>query len=215
MNDRVYDRFANALMLVAVLSALVFDAGVLPHIVVGTIGGVAALASAYLYFSNQQERKTTMADQSCSKMETAPREKPAKAMMTAGTSFAAPQVARDAAGRWVVTLAKREKHVQPTYIFHHYRHLNLKVSEGVFYGGALIHQEIAESNAVISPNDVAACAIEIIQHLSKQDGDDRWEFHFGPNGLRVSAKKGHASPERISSQGDLDFFSEMPTTSIH
>lgn len=52
MNDRTYDLLANVLMLVALTSAIMFDAGFLPHIVVGTIGGIAALGSACLYFGN-------------------------------------------------------------------------------------------------------------------------------------------------------------------
>jgi hypothetical protein len=59
MNDRVYDRLANVLMLVAVASALMFDAGVLPHVVVGAIGGIAAVASATLYFINQKGRDSS------------------------------------------------------------------------------------------------------------------------------------------------------------
>lgn len=215
MNDRAYDRLANALMLVAVASALLFDAGVLPRIVIGALGGIAALASVYLYFSNQSKRQTSGVEQP--QVKVGAEEKPGVPATTAGTSLASPQVAKElaAADRWVLMLAKREKpYVRAAYVLHHHRHAVLKASERAFYGGFLVHEDVVESNVILSPNDVAACTIEIIQQLSKRDGADRWEFHFGANGLRVSAKKGHAESDSASSHGDFDLFGQMPTTTV-
>jgi hypothetical protein len=211
MNDRSYDRLANVLMLVAVASALMFDAGVLPKIVIGAVGGIAALASVYMYFSNQSIKHEVGAEPPRVRAE-AKAEMPVVPMVKAGSSAVAQQTTADLAARWAVMVAKREKHY---VVVHHHRHINLKVANRAFYGGILVHQDIAESNVVLSPDDVAACAIEIIQQLSKKDGDDRWEFHFGANGLRVSSKKGHAeSAGSISLQEGFDFLGYMPTTMV-
>jgi len=212
MNDRVYDRLANVSMLVAVASALLFDGGVLPHIVMGTIGGIAAIASAALYFINQNRAGVATTEQVCAKLSDLKYEDEAIAT-SIGTSMAAPKVSRDAAVRWAVTLSKREKlYSHTTYAFHHHGNVHLKNIDRAFYGGF----RVAESTEMLSPNEVAACAIEIIQQLSANDVEDRWEFHFGPNGLRVSTKKGHPPTERINPQTDLDFgiFGQMPTTTI-
>lgn len=214
MNDRTYDRIANVLMLVAVASALMFDVGVLPRIVVGAFGGIAALASALLYFRNQSASHTAVSGQPVS-AEIKAKEKRATPMMTEGPSFSAPHAAREVTDRWLVMLAQREKqYIHVAYALHHHRYANLKLADRAFYGGALVHHDIEETNVVLSPDDVAACAIEIIQQLSKKDGDDRWEFHFGANGLRVSAKKRHTEPESIRSQEDFDFFGNLPPTTL-
>src|SRR5437899_3159711 len=55
MSERVYNRLANTLMLIGIASALLFDSGRLPRLVVGTIGIVAGLAAMALYFWNQHK----------------------------------------------------------------------------------------------------------------------------------------------------------------
>src|SRR5713101_818911 len=53
MSERLYNRLTNALMLIGVASALLFDSGRFPHLVVGTIGIIAGVAATVLYFWNQ------------------------------------------------------------------------------------------------------------------------------------------------------------------
>jgi hypothetical protein len=63
---------------------------------------------------------------------------------------------------------------------------------------------IDQQEVSLSPNDVAACAIEIIRNLSSGADCDRWEFSFGPDGLRVSAKNSPDHPQELPQQ-DFDF----------
>src|SRR5690242_3314465 len=55
MNERVYNRIANILILIGIASALLFDSGKLPPTVVGTIGMIAGVAAIVLYFWNQHK----------------------------------------------------------------------------------------------------------------------------------------------------------------
>jgi hypothetical protein len=66
-------------------------------------------------------------------------------------------------------------------------------------------------NVELSPDDVAACAVEIIRGLSAGDDHDRWEFNFSRHGLRVSVKKGRAQRPAMRPQEDFDF-GQMPAT---
>ena len=198
-------------MLAAVASALLFDAGVFPKVVVGTFGGIAALASACLYFANQSNSRATGAVQTNVNAEPTTNEGFVTPKTNPGASVVQLTNA-DLAARWVVVVSKSAKHSGLT---HHYHHANLKVLDSAFYGGFVVPTATSESKLILSPNDVATCAIEIIQQLSKKDGDDRWEIQLGPNGLRVSAKKGHADASgSVSVQEAFNFPGHFPTTMV-
>jgi hypothetical protein len=52
MMARVYDRVANLLMLVAIVSALLFDQVRFSRATIGAVGGAAGVGSFVLYFAN-------------------------------------------------------------------------------------------------------------------------------------------------------------------
>jgi hypothetical protein len=66
-----------------------------------------------------------------------------------------------------------------------------------------------EAEVELSPNEVAACAVEIVRNLSLADDRSKWEYDFGPKGLCISLKRGHPG-RRMVFQEDLDFGDFMP-----
>lgn len=207
MNERVYDRLANILMAVAVCSALLFDAGKFSHVVVGAVGGVAAAASVALYFMNQRRPSP--------KEEQRPHEQPSEHMtkfIVDNTTVATEDRTINPGDLWAVVIGEQIQkyalHTYPHEVTHSYAlyraHRSPKHMAFCWHVGESGAQGFLQPEVPFSPNDVAACAIEIIRSLSVGDGHDRWEFSFGPTGLRVSAKKGHEQPIAIP-QEDLDF----------
>lgn len=200
MSEHKYDRLANILMFVAIGSALLFDSGKFSHVIVGAVGGVAGAMAVALYFVNQRHGAA------------AKQEEPAKAdaeiaveklAASKNDPMQASAYLWDTAlggeiERFAIKPYRREMErlyfSRPAAI--HAARNWLRVVDP---GHALRHPE-----AILTPNDVAACAIEIIRHLSSDEDRDRWEFSFGPNGLRISPKK--RQPWRSAApQEDFDF----------
>lgn len=215
MSERKYDRLANAFMLVVIGSALLFDSGKVSHILAGSIGGVAAAASVILYFGSQRRIEGQKAAEA--------KEIEAKVHMNVAMSSETVSTIESIqpGDFWTVRFGDqiekmairsfKSESVRSAYLMHHaIYHASLQhVATGdVWYGNALMNESHYE--AQLSANEVAACAVEIIRNLSVGDGQDRWEFTFGADGLRVSVKKNHSNrPKDV--QVDLDF-GEMPTT---
>jgi hypothetical protein len=61
----------------------------------------------------------------------------------------------------------------------------------------------------LSPNEVAACAIEILRNLALGDELNKWEYDFGPRGLRVSVRKAPRMMRPVSAQEYFDFKENM------
>jgi hypothetical protein len=211
MTDRMYDRLANFLMLVAVGSALLFDSGKLSHGVVATIGGAAAAGAIGLYFSNQSRASTkpgALVKEALQKVaaNAAVGQKEATVKMTrAEPSFGV----GEGKSHVIVHMAKSDA-ARKNYQLAHYFMQDMKYGVAgvpVVWTHAIPfvttkQKEVADAQP--SPIDVAACAAEIIRTLSAGEGHDRWEFNFGPDGLRVSAKKGNLQRPK-NPQEDFDF----------
>jgi hypothetical protein len=216
MNERKYDRLANILVFIAIGSALLFDAGKFSHIAVGVIGGMAGVGAVTLYFLNQHRRPVTEHDESPTKELSAKTEVKvfaehfAAEMRESGWkhSLVWESNLSDQIERYVLQAFHREPARQ-----YYYRNA---MAHGVIHSSArnwylVGAHALQQQEAVLSPNEVAACAIEIIRHLSSGEDHDRWEFSFGPNGLRVSSKKGQ--PDRSILQEDFDF-AQMTSTMV-
>jgi hypothetical protein len=214
MSERDYDRLANVFVLVAVGSALLFNAASPWHWVVGGFGAAAGIAAVVLYFTNQ----------------TGNEEKPTASETADKKDLPAVYEALMASGDWAVGLgAESAKHYVLTAYLHDYvkaagfythRHLlqersNVRLAYWDSYHEAVI-RSVQDREISLSPNDIAACAIEIIRSLSSGDDRDQWEFSFGPRGLRVSPAKGikdRTSIEDRSSIGEAEYESgQVPTT---
>jgi hypothetical protein len=200
MSDRAYNRIANILMLIGIGSALLFDSGKVSHAVAGTVGILAGLAALALYFCNKSEAQEQQ-------------EEPVKVEATIIPEDAA--VAKRAqseknAGGWIAFEADYraiEAYRQETarlwlsyYATHHARKLRWQV----IHGGLKGRWALMEAEVELSPNEVAACAVEIIRNLSVADDLSKWEYDFGPKGLRISLKRGHPVRTAVP-QEELDF----------
>jgi hypothetical protein len=199
MNERKYDRLANVLVFIATGSALLFDAGKFSQIAVGVIGEMAGVGAVTLYFLNQRRGPAAKHEESATKELSAK----ADARLLA-EHFAAnmreprrkdvlvwESILGDQIERYAIQAYHREtagRYFSRNTLVHGVRR------SGARHWYLMEAQALQQQEVVLSPNDVAACAVEIIRHLSSGEDHDRWEFSFGPNGLRVSSKKGQ--PDR-------------------
>jgi len=200
MSDRAYDRIANILMLVGIGSALLFDSGRVPHAVAGTVGILAGVGALVLYFCNKSEAK---------EKQEVPVNEEAKAISNDVVKVKKGQLVRDAGAFWhfdadyqAIEAYRREtaRLWLSHYAVHHARKLRWQVIEANINA----RRALMEAEVELSPNEVAACAVEIIRNLSLADDLSKWEYDFGPKGLCISLKRGH--PGRMAfSQEDLDF----------
>lgn len=198
MSERLYDRLANVFMLIAVGSALLFDSAGAWHVADGAVGIAAGVSAAVLYFRNQSRgaaklRTTQVTDETpfIASRYIALRENWAAAVGAEWEKYAIDAYRREAlkgghlyARHRPIVQRARNRHAACWYVYED-------------------RVEAAQQELVLSPNDVAACAIEIIRNLSSGDDCDRWQFSFGPEGLRVSARNMQDLPE--PPQKDLDF----------
>jgi hypothetical protein len=218
MSEHVYDRLANIFMLVAVGSALLFNSASAWHWVVGAIGVVAGVAAVALYFTNQSRNP--------------------EGVVASGT---AENVGDDGAVRqepltdrenWAVGLGADTQH----YVPHVLRAYLAESAKGVWFytprnlvehrGDVRLaywhsyHEPVTRwmdqrEDAPLSPDQIAACAVEIIRNLSSGEDRGRWEFNFGPRGLRVAPAKGaKASIEEQFTMGESEFDSEQVLSKI-
>jgi hypothetical protein len=212
MSERVYNRLANILMLIGIASALLFDSGRLPRLLVATIGTIAGVAAVAMYFWNQyriKEKEKASAKREAP-LEGAVGKKPDIVRTHENLRSFGAEVAilRDTADVWKVALDAKlnlyaiEAYRRETarlwlshYAANHARTLRWHVPKDASV--ALMQAEVE-----LSPNEVAACAIEIIQNLSMLDNVKEWEYVFSPKGLRVSVKKAHSM---LPPQENFDF----------
>jgi len=179
MSERVYDRLANVFMLVAVGSALLFNSASSWHWVVGAFGVVAGAAAVVLYFTNQSRNQGTPdSAEVAEKSETAARQAPLTLSenWTVGVDLEGYALRRE----YLLESPKALRFYTQRNLGQHAarnRHLAYWCS---YEEAALTQQELS-----LSPNEIAACAIEIIRNLSSGEDRDQWEFNFGPKGLRV------------------------------
>jgi hypothetical protein len=221
MSERLYNKAANALMLIGIASALLFDSGKLPHAVVGTIGIVAGVLAMILYFWNQhcspakEEPVQTEAQHGSEiKAEVLPVQRELHISEKALVELSALQSSRvwkkNAVVGWPFALdvkfpvdaieAYRRAAAQSWlthYAANHARSLRWHIPKDATL--ALMQPEVE-----LSPNEVAACAIEIMRNLAIADEFNQWEYALGPKGLRVSMKNAHAF-RPVVSQEDFDF----------
>jgi len=177
MNERKYDRLANILVFIAIGSALLFDAGKFSHIAVGVVGGMAGAGAVALYFLNQRRGLAAKHEESATKELSAKTE--AKVL---SEHFAAEiqkhrrkrelvweSVLGDQIERYAIQAYQRE-----TAGLYHYRNAAV---HGLRRSGArhlyLVEaaHALQQEEVVLSPNDVAACAIEIMATVYLTDYD--------------------------------------------
>jgi hypothetical protein len=218
MSEQAYNRVANVLMMIGIASAFLFDSGKLPKVVVGAIGIISGLSAMVLYFWNQHQTEAKNKAAERSKVsEAATAALPRTAMMRNPVretdamrdwvAAANAVVWRDVAWHNVVSRAcetdeiirRRKANIWiRNYAAHHARTLQWKMPTDA--GMMLMRPEVE-----LSPNEVAACAIEIVKNLAVADDLNEWEYDFGPKGLRVSVRKGYRSMRPVSIQEDLNF----------
>jgi len=216
MNERKYDRLANILVFVAIGSALLFDTGKFSQIAMGVVGGMAGVGAVSLYFLNLRRGSIDKQDVVTNELPTQKIE-----MGHLRESLAAQLRSSQVQGIWESMVREQFQH----YAFHAHcetlaRHslrttaLNSTRYTGVGarYAFLVAKAHAQQQEVVLSPNDVAACAIEIIRHLSSGEDYDRWEFSFGPNGLRVSSKK--SQPDRPTNPQENFDFPQMTSTMV-
>jgi hypothetical protein len=216
MSERIYNRLANILMLIGIASALLFDSGRLPRVVVGTIGIVAGVAAMALYFWNQHQSEAKGKLSLKAKAPVGSIAEPNTEISSAKNSVVVrDEVAlkafdtwRNVADVWKVTRDTNfhaiEAYRRDTarlwlsyYAANHARTLRWRVVKDPSL--ALMQPEVE-----LSPNEVAACAIEIINNLAIADDLKEWEYVFGAKGLRVSVRKAHSFRSEVPQQ-DFDF----------
>jgi len=232
MTDRAYNRTANVLILVGVASALAFDSGRVPHVVAGCVGGIAGLGAMILYFCGSKETapKKEAAKEAVEAAATtahvtaatgAIAELQKRASVDAliaynhllGTTTPAFFVYDAFSARrhrvasvWEAQVDAIEAYRREAarmwlsnYALHHARKLHWDVIES----GP--NKALMEPEVELSPNEVAACAVDIVRALAIGADANRWEYAFGPKGLRV-AFRGNAPMQVVTeAQEDLDF----------
>jgi hypothetical protein len=210
MSEPVYDRLANVFTLVAVGSALLFNSASPWHWVVGGFGVAAGVAAVVLYFLNQSRNRerpdaTEVPEEKDARAEQEPLSLGENRMLGLGAESAKQYVL----GAYLFDYAKAARFYTDRNLVQHSRNAHL-----VYWRS--YHEEVlqlAEGQEIsLSPNDIAACAIEIIRSLSSGDDRDQWEFNFGPKGLRVVPAKGikdRTSIEDRSAIGQSEFESEQ------
>jgi hypothetical protein len=201
-------------MLIGIASALLFDSGKLPRVVVGTIGIVAGLTAMVLYFWNQRQSAAKEKLSVKAKAPVGSIAEPNTEIASANNSVvprdevALKALGRNAADVWRVTRdadfhaieAYRSEAARlwvSYYAANHARTLRWRVVKDPSL--ALMQPEVE-----LSPNEVAACAIEIINNLAIADDLKEWEYVFGAKGLRVSVRKAHSFRCEVPQQ-DFDF----------
>jgi hypothetical protein len=196
INERLYDRLSNIFVLVAIGSALFFDSAGPWHVAVGTAGIAAGISAVVLYLRNQscssEKPKTTQVDKDQDISAAQPLGFGDNWLLGIGTEW----------GKHMTHAYSVESNPLRFYLQHHYMVQRERYRHQLWYleedRGQACQQEVP-----LSPNDVAACAIEIIRDLSSGDDFDRWQFSFGPGGLRVSAR--NEQDRSATHQRDLDF----------
>jgi len=191
MNERVYDRLANVFMLVAVGSALLFNSASPWHWVVGAVGVVAGVAAVLLYFTNQSRSpERVVAGEAVENVGGGEvRQEPLTVGenwvvgLDADTQHYVPNVLR----AYLAESAKAVRFYTPRNLVEHRGDVRL----AYWHSYQSVTQWIDQrEDASLSPDQIAACAVEIIRNLSSGEDRGRWEFNFGPRGLRVAPAKG-------------------------
>jgi hypothetical protein len=227
MSDRSYNRVANVLMLIGVASALAFDSGKVPHVVAGGVGIVAGVGALLLYFCSSAEapqKEEVKAVQPASvKVEgvSVGSSVSNKVFLDAGAVYGS--LLRDvpvlyghnhAKYNWGQALWRTEANAIEAYrretaqlwLSHYAMNHARKLQWHVINAHGAGKHGLMEPEVELSPNEVAACAIEIILGLAKSDKGNHWEYSMGPKGLRVAARR--SSPMRpviTVTQNDFDF----------
>jgi len=211
MSDRAYNRVANVLMVIGVTSALAFDSGKVPHIVAGGIGIIAGVGALILYFCSgaeapkKEEVKTAQTERLKARDVVVSSADPKKVFFDSGALYDA-YFSRNVPvlhAHHAIEAYRRERAQLwlSHYALNHARKLHWLVIDA---RGAC--KPLMEPEVELSPNEVAACAIEIIIGLAKSDKGNRWEYSMGPKGLRLAARR--SSPMRPVmrvTQNDFDF----------
>jgi hypothetical protein len=232
MSERAYSRLANALMLIGIGSALLFDSGKLPRAVVGTIGIVAGVAAIALYFWNQlaiKEKQKSAAALEAEKLARSVGVLPAMKTRTLLREAIRPleeQVYLVPDNHDI----ELEDHDLPSaarayrkYLLGHdadfmalqaYRKETAKrflANYAANHARTLqwhmvknVQLALMKPEVELSPVEVAECATAIMRNLALIEGVEAWDYTLGPKGLHVSLKRAK-STRPVVSQEDFDF----------
>lgn len=229
MDERVYNRVANVLMLIGIASALVFDSGKFPRAVVGTIGIVAGVAAMVLYFWNQHkiQAKTKVEKRTVEHEEAVVIDGNRQIVAASHGSIIGQALLSDAvvATEWIVAANMAWKDVTWHYLaatrdaeeLVRYRKADAWLRHYSMHQARTLQWRVAKDasrvlmqpEVELSPNEVAACAIEILRNLALGDELNKWEYDFGPRGLRVSVRKAPRMMRPVSAQEYFDFKENM------
>lgn len=203
MSERVYNRLANILMLIGIASALLFDSGKLPRMAVGIVGIIAGLAAMALYFWNQHQIQAKEklsakakapvgpiaednAENSAGKNSVVPISKEALKALDAWRNAA--DIWRDADFNAKDVRAYRRETAR-RWLSHYAANQARTIRWRAVRNSSL---PLMQPEVELSLNEVAACAIEIINNLAIDDDLKEWQYDFGAKGLSVSVRKAHS-----------------------
>ena len=216
-------------MLIGIVSALLFDSGKVPHAVAGTIGIAAGVAAIAMYFWNQSRSKAD--EESATKVEAeldrkAEVAREVKSMPTYDLA-------------WVIANRLSSGQIKPFYTSKHFESfleaavLNADARTAEAYRrkrACLYLTDYAQHHArtlrwqmpkdsslalmqpevELSPNELAACALEIMHNLALSEDVKVWDYTLGPKGLRVSVRKSQTSRSVVPQEYfDFDPMSSM------
>jgi hypothetical protein len=220
MNERVYNRVANALLLIGIASALLFDSGKVPHWVAGTVGIAAGVAAMVLYFWNQHEIakkkaaaeiKTSVQDPVTSGVDCIVAALHTKTVASRNSRLTLDVDERTYAelNRAVRVWGMRDPNLRAIEMYRkettrlwlsHYATYHTRALQWHVVKDASM--DLMKPEVELSPNEVAACAMEIMQNLAIADKGNQWEYFFGSKGLRV--KRANAMRAEVP-QEEFDF----------
>jgi len=222
MSDRIYDRLANIFVLVAVASALFFNGESRWHWLTGALGACAGIAAIVLYFTNQS-REEKKPDTSKSVEATSAVEKVLHEAMSrqqqeplAISQTWVTKIGAEAGQYAMLAYLTGNAKVSRFYMDRHAVRHGLGLYYSAYVREAFAQQPESQELTPFSVSEIAACAVEIIRTLSAGDDHDRWEYVFGPDGLRVVAAKSAKDKLGVRDRtkiGDQEFgFGQMSET---
>lgn len=214
MNERLYNRLANAFILIAIGSALAFDSAAAWRFAAGAVGIITGLCAIALYFLNQlqspAERQVEEKVQDENKSASIPLPVHSLAWQAGIAADLQEYLIRD---------FLHHKNIRAV-IYRRRDALRYYTTAGDLVAYKTTHdmdEFLSASGAAIEHeplgvDDFAAYVAGVMRHLSTGRDRGRWEFTLRPEGLRVREASLPDDPEG-SPQPDLDF--GQTSTMIH
>lgn len=228
MSERTYNRVANTLMLIGIASALLFDSGMIPQLVAGSIGIAAGVAAISMYFWNQskaKEQASANVEQEAGQLIKAEGPGQIERMESAAPDFVVSavdkylvfQAKHRSSSQHLQSLLRTAALVDPKLIESYSRKIaarNFAAHYANSYARTLQWKMPKDGNLALmqpevelSPNEVAECAVHIMRNLALTEDIEIWDYTLGPRGLRVSVRKTHVSNQPAQEMFDFSYIS--------